>query len=355
MLRLLLLVTTLIALAAPADAQRRAARRRPAPPPPLPIIWLQPPAPAPIPILLIPPPAEPEPPLVIAPPPTISLPDAVRALLAAAAKQDDPEAFTAVAKLARATNPENAGQIDAMVAENEARVAEAKAREARERADRLATAAFLDLWKGELEAGVSYAQGNSVYLGLYGAAKLNREGLDWRHTFSGRVDFQRTRGVTTTERGIAAWQPNYKVDDRLFVFGLGQYEHDRFLGYNHRLTGGAGIGYTLVSSDGLKIDLSGGPAMRHTRFYEEDATTNIAGRGSVAARWTIAGSITLAHDSAFFIERGNNTVTATTSIDTKLIGSLKGRISYNLNYESSPQPGRRTTDTLSRATLVYTF
>jgi putative salt-induced outer membrane protein len=354
MLRLLLLVGLLCAVAAPADAQRRTARRR-TPPPPPPIIWLQPPQPAPIPILLLPPPTPAPLPVIVAAAPTISLPDAVRALLTAASRQNDPEAFAAVAKLARETNPANAGQIDALVAEQEARLAEAKARTARERADRLASAAFLELWKGELEAGASYATGNSNYLGLYGGAKLNREGLNWRHGFNARIDYQQTRGRTTTERAIIGWQPNYKVDDRLFVFGLAQYEHDRFLGYRHRGTAGTGLGYTFVSNEALRIELTGGPALRHTRFYEEDETTNIAGRASVSARWTITPGLTFAHDSALFLESGNNTATATTSIDTKLIGALKGRLSYNVTYESDPPPGRQSRDTLSRATLVYSF
>ncbi|MBU3079407.1 DUF481 domain-containing protein [Sphingomonas quercus] len=357
-----LLCATLVCAASPADAAkrpvRRSARQRvatPPPPPPIPVVWAQAPQPAPLPILIVAPPEPPAPPVVIAAPPTVALPDAVKALLAEAAKTDDPAILASVAKVARAANPQNAGQIDAVVAQNDAKLAEEKARAAREKADRLASAAFLDLLKGEVELGASLAAGNSNYLGLYSAVSLTREGLKWRHSFSGRVDYQRTDGTTTTERATAAWQPQYKIDDRLYIFGLAQYEHDRFLGYDLRLTSGAGLGYTLVNRPGLKIDVTGGPALRYTRGFETEDRRTVAGRGSLAVRWTIAPGISFSQDAAVFYEEEDSNATATTSLDTKLIGALKARLSYNITFEQDSPDTRKKVDTLSRATLVYAF
>lgn len=355
-MRQLLLIALICASAMPAEAARRPRRRVAPTPPPLPYIWLQPPQPAPIPILIVEAPEPPPPPVVAVAPPTVALPDSVKALLAEASKSNDPATFAAVAKLARSTNPENAGQIDALVAANDAKVAEAKALAARQRADQLASAAFLDLLKGEVELGASRASGNSNYFGLYASASLNREGFKWRHSFTGRVDYQRTDGATSTERAVAAWQPNYKIDDRLYAFGLAQYEHDRFLGYDMRLTAGTGLGYTVVSQPNLKIDLTGGPAVRYTKEHlSDDDRKTVAGRGSLTVRWTIAPGITFSQDAAAFLESENSNATATTSLDTKLIGALKARISYNFTYEKGSPDNRKEIDTLSRATLVYSF
>ncbi|WP_156680301.1 DUF481 domain-containing protein [Sphingomonas profundi] len=289
------------------------------------------------------------------PPPPARLPDSVRALIDAATESGDEAAVATIMRFARQTNPETVGQIDALDAEFAAKVAEKKAIAARQRADALANAAFLDLWKGEVEAGGSRLTGNTTGFGLYGSLKLSREGLRWRNTLTARADYQRTNGETVTERGIAAWQPNYKVDDRLYAYGLVQYEHDRFLGYTDRYTGGGGIGYRVISTPTLKVDFEGGPAVRHTDFVEQGAVTRLAGRASLGVRWAILPTLNFTQDAAAYVEEGNHNATATSAIDTKLIGTLKARLSYNVTYERGALASNQSTDTITRATLVYGF
>jgi putative salt-induced outer membrane protein len=38
-----------------------------------------------------------------------------------------------------------------------------------------------------------------------------------------------------------------------------------------------------------------------------------------------------------------------------LFGPLKGRLSYNVQYERDAPEGQKRTDTVSRASLVYAF
>ena len=46
---------------------------------------------------------------------------------------------------------------------------------------------------------------------------------------------------------------------------------------------------------------------------------------------------------------------ALAAIDSRLIGRLKARLSYLLQHETAPEPGRNGTDATSRLTLVYGF
>lgn len=321
---------------------------------------------APIPIIVPPPVAESAPaPLIYAPPAVplfeppspaaIALPPPARKMLEAAIENGDAAAIASVAKLARKLYPDGVTQIDALVAEYEAKVAEAKANAARARAEALANAAFLDNWKGEVELGASRSTGNTDSTGIYGAVKLTKEGLRWRHQITSRADFQRTNGITTTDRFAGAWQPNYKVDDRFYAYGLGQYEHDRLLGYDTRITAGAGVGYSIVKRPGLRIGVEGGPAIRYTDFVTSDARTTVAGRASFNMKWNITPTLVFGQDAAVYLESRNNNAVATTTLDTKLIGALKARFSYNLTYERDAPTGRDSLDTTSRATLVYSF
>lgn len=291
----------------------------------------------------------------IAPKPPTQLPPSVRALIDAAIASGDTEAVTTLTRLARQTAPWAKPQADALKAEYDADVAEKQAIAARQRAEQLAAASFLDNWSGELEFGISRATGNTRALGLYGAAKGEREGLRVRHRFNARADVQETNGQTTTERIIAAYQPNLKFDDRFYAYGLGQYERDKFLGYDSRYTLGGGLGYSLFTGPKLRLDIEGGPAVRYTDFNETEAQTTLAGRASVALSWQIAPTAKLTQNSSVFVEAGNTNASSSIALDTKLFGPLKTRLSYNVQYERDAPVGRKSVDTLGRATIVYSF
>jgi len=338
--------------AVPAEAARR--RARPAPPS---AIEAPPPPPAPI---VVPPPV-PQPPFVAhLTPPKPNLPQAVRAMIDAATTGDDPAAVAAVVRVARQTNPNFIAEIDALFDAYTGR--QRAAREAADRAarERLAAAGILEYWKGEIELGGSRSTGNTESLGLYGALGLTREGLNWRHRLVARADVQETNGSTTTERINASWQPSYKFDPKLYAYGLAQYEHDLFAGFDTRLTAGAGLGYTALSTPKMKLELEGGPAYRHTSFIDDfdvaqKRSSTIAGRASLNFRWAPREGVTITQVAAVFVETGDTNASATTALDTRLFGPLRARLSYNVQYERDAPPGRDSLDTLSRATLIYGF
>ncbi|MFZ5706658.1 MAG: DUF481 domain-containing protein [Pseudomonadota bacterium] len=284
------------------------------------------------------------------------LPDPVRAMIETAMASDEPETIAAVVSVAKKANPGSIEEIDALVADHDRALAEAKARKEQQERDRLASAGLLELWTGQVELGGSWSTGNTRTLGLYGGAKLKRSGLDWQHDLSARIDYQETDNVATTERAVVAWQPRYKISRSYYAFGLTQYEHDRFLGYRHRLTAGAGLGVVLADSTRFRLEIDAGPAFRFTSFYGPDESEKrLAGRGGLNLRWTPISRLTLAQEVALYVEKGNSTATSTTSVETLLFGPLKGRLSYNVQYERDAPEGQKRTDTVSRASLVYAF
>ena len=288
-------------------------------------------------------------------PPGIDPADTLAAMIAAAYRSGDDATINAVIGVAKVTFPDQLALIDRLAA-GDAAVLLATRKEAQEaEQERIRAARFFQIWKGELEAGATRSTGTTRSLGIYASAKLSRDGLNWRQKFSGRLDLQQTDQVTTTERLILAYQPNYKIDDRLYSYGLSQYEHDRTLGYDHRFTVGAGLGYTALSSRRARIELEGGPAIRHTEFTELPQRTSIAGRASLSARIAITPTLSFNQDAAVFFEAKDATATATTSLETTLLGALKARFSYNFQFEQDAPDGTHSLDTVTRATLVYGF
>ena len=284
-----------------------------------------------------------------------SLPPPVRAMIETAIAGGDAKTVATVIAVARQANPAAAAEIDTIEAAWKVQLAEKAARDARETEERLAGASPFDHWKGQVELGASRATGNTSNLGVYGALSAERAGLKWRHKLAARADFQRTGGTTATQRLLASWQPNYKVDDRLYVFGLAQYEHDRFVGYQNRYTLGGGLGYGVIASNAVTLDLEGGPAFRLTDLTDGATSSTFAGRASLDFAWKITPTLQFSQTGSFYLESNDGSATALTALDTQLLGALKARFSYNIQYERGTPPGVDPVDTLSRATLIYSF
>ena len=281
--------------------------------------------------------------------------DTIAAMLDAAYRSGDDTTIRSVIGVAKATFPEQSVEIDRLAAGDAAVLAQTRKDAQMRQQQRIAEATFFEIWKGELEVGASQSNGTSDVGGVYASAKLTRDGLAWRQKFAARIDYQRTNGLTTTERALAAYQPNYKISDDSYAFGLVQYERDRSLGYLNRETLGAGIGLTAFKSPRGKVDFEGGPAIRVTDFIDQPNRTTVAARGSLAARYTLSPSLNFSEDASLFVEAGDTTASSTSAIDTRLIGRLKAKLSYNIQYEQDAAAGQKSLDTVGRATLVYAF
>lgn len=348
----LLSTATTAAIAQP--VQIDTAQAEPLPP----IIWLaappesgsfetpEAPPPAPMVTLLIPPPPNPN---------AVALPPAARAVLEQAMKTNDPATFAAVQKATREQYPDGGPQIDALAAKNAAQIAEKQAADARAKAEQLAAASFLDNWKGEVSLGGSYTKGVTDAVAIYGAFKLNKDGLRWRHALSARADYAKSAGLLSTDKDTAAYQPQYKLTDRLYAYGLGQFDRDEVLGIRYRFTESAGLGYTLARGSKFNLAVEAGPAVRETRYIGQPRDTKPAGRGSVSFDWKPNTNIELTNQSAIYVESHDTNITSTTALTSKLFGPLKGQISYNLTYEDDVPGQAKSFDTITAASLVYSF
>lgn len=284
-----------------------------------------------------------------------ALDPAIRQMIETAMASNDQAATVKVLAVARQVSPKAGPEIDAMEAAWKARLAAADKRVREERLARLRAATALENWKGEAEFGASRSTGANTNLGILGSLKLEREGLDWTHKLTARADLQDTNGETTAEQIYAGWQPSYRFSEQLYAFGLVQYERDPFAGYNNRYTLGSGLGYRVPAGKRLKLELEGGPALRRIDDIAVGRRTHLAGRGSLHLEWQMTPTLSLTQDTAIYLESGAGNAIANTALDTKLIGALKARFSYNIQYEGNPPAGTQSLNTQSRATFVYSF
>lgn len=277
-----------------------------------------------------------------------TIPPTIKSMLEAAMQSGSENDVATIVKYAKNADPESADRVVKLASDwRRDRLAKAQRR--------LQEAAFLDLVKGHAELGGYVSQGNTNNVGLTAALELRREGLEWRHKIRGKADYQESLGVVTQERYLAAYEPNWKFDDRAYIYGAAQYESDRFSGFSDRISVSSGAGYSAIRSPAVKLDLELGPAFRHTRFVDNEIESNVAARGSVDFNWKVNRGITLTQNASAYVQDANSTVASKSALLARLIGPLSAQFSYSLQYESMPPIGRKTTDSISRAALVVDF
>ena len=254
----------------------------------------------------------------------VLLPSSVREMLEAAIANGSETEIATVAKIARQTNPTSGDEIQRMV----------------------------NSWK---EAGGFRSTGSTSELGLSGTATATRAGLQWTHKLSATADYRRANGVTSRERYLASYEPRYQFDPRGFAYGLTQFERDTSIGYDERYTGSVGIGYKLIVSQPLDLQVDIGPSVRHAKYLTGERETKLAARGSMAAVWRLSPTLTLKQTAAGYAESEVYSLNSLTAIETKVAARLSAALSYNVQYESETLLSARDLDTLSRLTLTYDF
>ncbi|MDF7777150.1 DUF481 domain-containing protein [Sphingomonas sp. AOB5] len=277
-----------------------------------------------------------------------TIPAPVRAMLDAAFASGNESEVATIVKYARGASPEHAETINKLAADW-------RSERRRNNERRIREAGLFDLMKGRAELGGYRTTGNTNNVGLSAVVELRREGLEWRHKLRVQGDYQESLGIVTRERYMASYEPNWKFDERAYVYGSALYENDRFLGFNNRFSLSAGAGYSAIKKPRLRLDLELGPAFRHTAFTNGKVESYPAARGSVDFDWKMTPGISLRQNASAYVQDSSSTVTSKSALVARLIGPLSAQLSYTLQYESKPQPGRDTTDTTSRAALVVDF
>ncbi|MEM7702417.1 MAG: DUF481 domain-containing protein [Pseudomonadota bacterium] len=298
-------------------------------------------------------------------PASAEIPEPVRAMIDAALASGDEAKVRTIIYLAKTTNPDDVAELDAILASFESNLAATSAAEAAAEEESIRSAGWLDGWSGKGELGAFQSTGNAENTGVTGSVSLTKKGINWRHKLRGRADYQETEGRVTREQYFAAYEPNLKLNNRLFAYALAQYERDRFQGFSGRYAVSGGLGYQIIENDKMQLAVKAGPAYRVTRFIDGTSESRIAGLLGVDFDWDIAERLKLTHDTnavaetgssaTIIVDRNNTSLNLATGLNAKISDRVSARFSYTIEYDSNPPVGAVQTDTLSRITLIYDF
>lgn len=316
----------------------------------------------------------------LASPAHAEVPPAVRAMIDAAVASGDAAKVRTVIDLAKATLPDDQTELEALfIAFEDSRRAAAPpapvpALVLPASASPVKVAAapaqqehhgLLHNWAAKGQLGAFQSSGNSKNTGVSLSLVLDRKGKDWQHQLRGNIDYQRSNGLTSTERYLAAYEPRYQVSGKLFAYGLAQYEQNRFLGYRDRYSLSGGFGLKVLEAPEAQLSVKAGPSWRKVEYTNGQEEQSFGALAGFDFDWRFAKNLTFTQDAnlvadsggaaTVIIDSNSTSVLLVSGLEAKVNSNLTTRLSYTLDYDSNPPRGRVSTDTLTRMTLVFGF
>lgn len=314
-----------------------------------------------------------------------SVPAPILAILEVAAKERDGMEFIEIAVLAAKAQPDYAAAIFAAARRLEpgadaalikAAADFAKSAPGRDEAAEGASseaasfdnANFLDLgaWDGGVELGLSVSSGNTREQAFALGLELKRVISEhWDHKLEFDLDYARRLGLTSKERYAGLYELFYRGWDRTYLYGFLAGEHDRFSAFDYRITESVGAGYQILDGPRQKWSLEGGPGLRQTKLNTIISVISPTIGGDFGNEFIgvlnsdyglqLTEGLAFSNKTRLFVGDERTTLANEAALKVRLNNALSARLSFDLKYDSEVLAGKRNTDTLSRATIVYDF
>lgn len=234
----------------------------------------------------------------------------------------------------------------------------------------VATTHAEDGWSGTGELGLSAARGNARSENLNARLQFAKEDDQWRHRMSasglrarGEVtaDFDgdgipETRLETTANRFQTAASSALKMNERASWISSVRYERDDFSTYAWQGTVSVGYGYKWIDTETTRVEASIGPGYRRASLAASgDVESEFIVRSTLEARRQLTETTLLVNE--LLVESGsdNTFVQNDFGFAVAINSSMALKLGLQARYNSTVEPGRKSTDTLSTMNLVYTF
>lgn len=212
---------------------------------------------------------------------------------------------------------------------------------------------------GGANAGFLSTGGNTDVNSLRLDGEIVARAANNRYTGSGIVNHASDSGRETARNSTFAGRYDRFLSEQLYLNGSAIFTNDTFRDLDLRTAIGLGVGYQAASNALLKLGVEGGYGYVNERFATQPDKSYHAVRETVSLDITPIGPrVVLFHrNDGFFGVTGNDNLFVQTrnGVRVALFGGLVATLQYDLDYDRSPAPGRKTTDHALGITFGYRF
>ena len=180
-----------------------------------------------------------------------------------------------------------------------------------------------------------------------------------RYTAATVVNRAVNLGVETASNYTINGRYDRFFNPRVYANASGLFTHDKFRDLDLRSALGLGMGYQVADTSRLRLGVEGGYGYVNERFGVAPDESYHAVRENVSVDvFTLGKRVTFfhRHDGFFgFTGEDNLFVQTRNGVRSALGGGLVATIQFDVEYDKSPAPGRKTTDRSVGLTFGYRF
>lgn len=219
-------------------------------------------------------------------------------------------------------------------------------------------------WSGRVLLGYLSTSGNTENTSGNLEAAVNWDGERWHHVLSGRAISQSQDKDTTAESYKATYEAKFDLSERTYVFGLLDYNKNRFTSFPTQTFQFAGIGRRFIKTEKheLNAEVGAGASQSDVQAILPDGSRVPMGsvdefnwRASGDYRWTITETSWFSQTLSVNSGSSNTFTESLTELGANIYGALALVLSYKIQNNSDVQPGTEKTDTFAAINLEYAF
>lgn len=232
--------------------------------------------------------------------------------------------------------------------------------------------------EAELELGVIVTSGNTKTQSFKGKFDIKQNLTHWRNRYiveglSKRDQIEVTDEdgneenleQTTAEKYFASAQGDYKLNkEHAALFILGEYDRNRFSGYDYQYTIAAGFTNRLFTTDNSYLSYDIGPGVSVDQVETVEGEDEVDKEETFIIRFAAEYLYQISENAKFTqnvstnyaTDSENNTKTKSVSaLTAQLNSSFALRASFTVDYNSEVTEGLKHADTETAVTVVYSF
>lgn len=221
------------------------------------------------------------------------------------------------------------------------------------------------VWNTSAELGAITTTGNTAGTSITGKIDAKQELEQWSNHYilsaffkeDEKTDAEGNRNrERSAERYLVSAKGAYKLTEEFDnLFALGSYTDDKFGAYTQYTTIAAGYGTRLLNLENKSLDVEIGPGYYSAKRSTNETENGLLARGAAAFKWVLSESATFTQTFSVEYSGDNTRSIAETALSARINGAMQMKAAFLVQNDSDVPTDKKSTDTQTSLTLVYSF
>lgn len=210
-------------------------------------------------------------------------------------------------------------------------------------------------WSGSVALGYLATSGNTDNSSLNSAFALGYDLDRWHHSLDATAIGASDSDVSTAEAYSLGYKAKYDFSEFNYVFGLVDWNKDKFSGYDQQVSEAIGYGRRVINSERHVLNLEIGAGSRQSDLRDGTSLSEAILRGGLDYAWQISETAEFTQDLVVESGSDNTYIESISALRAPIMGNIALVASYTVKQNSDVPLGSEKTDTYTALSLEYAF